>query len=213
MCGFGIDVIHYAVYKHAQNLNGTLAERIKSSANYYGIELGSLKNATEGGERLHSEIPYRSPMTGINKDLLFDFYLGSKTHDEIVVLLAHLAIKSILGEKSFCRITTDYLFCRMAGYPSMSDMPEVPVHLRPYATRRKMDRIKTELTEFYGLNIYARYTRGFFVSFTLSLEDLIREVETKRKKYYEANQKAETSAAVLKVINQLYGNGKDKLKP
>lgn len=205
----GDDIMDYAIYKHSKSLNGGLDERVKSAAKYFGITLGSIKGSIENGQLLHESIHPRSPMTGINKDLLFDFYQGNQPVDDIVALLAHLAIKSILGQKSFCRITTDFLLCRMAGYPNMDEVHELPEFLAPYATRRRMNRIKSDLRESYGLKIYARYTRGFFVSFSLSLEDLIRQVEMKRQKWSHQHQQAEISNAVTKVLNELY-NGKDE---
>jgi hypothetical protein len=65
-----------------------------------------------------------------------------------------------------------------------------------------------ELQKSYGLKIYARYTRGFFVSFSLTLEELIKEVEMKRKKYYEIHMRNQQSAAVLKVLSQIYPHAK-----
>jgi hypothetical protein len=209
MIKMGDDIIDYAVFKHAESLNGTMNDKMKAAAKFFGITLGNLYGSIENGRELHDSVHPRSPMTGINKDLLFDFYLGNQPIDEIVVLLAHLAIKSILGQKSFCRVTNDYLLCRMAGYPGMIGMEDLPAHLSPYSTRRRLNNIKTELQRSYGLQIYARYTRGFFVSDTLTLEQLIMAVETKRKKWHLEQQKTETSEAVKKVLSQLYGNDKN----
>ena len=208
----GNDIIHYAIYKHATILNGSINDRMKSAADYFGVTLGNLNGAIENGDRLSKRIPARSPMTGINKDLLFSFYQGDQSLPEIAVLVAHLAIKSILGKKSFCRITSDFLLCRMAGYPSIKEVigrpnylnPGLPEYLKPYATRRRMDNIKSELQKSYGLKIYGRYTRGIFVTEKLTLEELIREVEMKRKKYWQTNQKNELSTAVTKVLKELY---------
>ncbi len=192
-------------------LSGTFEEQVKSAEHYFGITFKEPKSSIESGERLHQKIPPRSPMTGINKDLLFSFYKGDQSLSEIAVLVAHLAIKSILGKKSFCRITSDFLLCRMAGYPSLQEIKRqkyrdhgLPEYLKPYTTRRRMDGIKAELRKSYGLEIYGRYTRGFFVSEKLSLEELIKEVEMKRKKYWQANQKNELSTAVTKVLKELY---------
>ena len=100
----------------------------------------------------------------------------------------------------------------MAGYGSQNDMPELPEWLRRYQSRRAMHTLKIELQRVYGLKLYARFTRGFFVSFTMSLEELVKAVELKRKSNYEENLKAETFAAVMKTINELYPNGKDQSK-
>jgi hypothetical protein len=145
-------------------------------------------------------------MTGISENMLSDYMENEKTGSEIASLLAFLAIKSILGKKSFCRITSEFLLCRMAGYDSKNEMIEIPEVLKKYQIRWHMDSLKQSLKNNYGLRIYGRYTRGFFVSFKLSEEQLIRQVETKRKKYLEKTQKDEQIKAVKKVLTELYGN-------
>lgn len=143
-------------------------------------------------------------MTGISKELLFEFYINDKSFSEIAVLLSFLAIKSILGKKSYCRITNEFLLCRMAGYTSKIEMDELPENLKKYQKRWHIDTLKMELRKSFGLKIYARYTRGLFVSFELSDEQLIKEVEIKRKKYIEKAQRDEQSKAVKKVLMELY---------
>jgi len=200
------NVMDYAVYAHSLKLEGQ--DAMKDAAKYFGITLGNILQSKRNGSDLYNKIALPAPMTGISKDLIFKFYRDYKTEHETAVLIAFLAIKSILGKKSYCRITNEYLLCRMAGYRSKKDMPELPAWLKRYQGRRGMNAIKLDLQRFYGLKLYARFTRGFFVSFSLSLEELIREVEKKRKQYYETTLQGETSAAVSKVLNQLY-NGKN----
>lgn len=206
---FGDNVMDYCIYKHSLTLNGGNA--MKDAAHYFGVTLGNIARSTRDGKEFYDSIPQNSAMTGINKDLLFEFYKEHKTEQEISVLMAFLAIKSILGKKSYSRITTDFLICRMAGYNSKKEFltvyPEAgsgPEYLQKYYKRRCMDQIKLELQRSYGMKIYGRYTRGFYVSFSLSLEELIKEVEMKRKKYYEKHRKDQQSAAVKKVLAELY---------
>lgn len=207
---FGGDVIHYCIFKHSLTLDGNKA--VEAAAKFYGVQLASTASCEQNGRKLYLGIDLPAPMTGISKDMLFDFYDNYKTEHEIAVLMAFLAIKSILGKKSYCRVTNEYLLCRMAGYGSQNDMTELPEWLRRYQSRRAMHTLKIELQRVYGLKLYARFTRGFFVSFTMSLEELVKAVELKRKSNYEENLKAETFAAVMKTINELYPNGKDQSK-
>jgi len=215
MSKVGNNILDYAMYAHAQMLAGSIDVRMKAAVKFFGFESTSpdvIAEWTVNGQHLHNSLPEKCPMTGINKDLLFSFYKGDQSLTEIAVLVAHLAIKSILGKKSFCRITSDFLLCRMAGYPSIKEMngrPNylnhgLPDYLKPYATRRRMDNIKSELQRSYGVKVYGRYTRGIFVTEKLSLEELIKEVETKRKKYWQAKQKNDLSTAVTKVLKELY---------
>lgn len=206
------DVMDYCIYAHSRALGGPNA--IRDAAKYFDITISSPAQIERNGRELYNSIDLPAPMTGISHDLLFTFYKEHKTEHEIAALMAFLAIKSILGKKSYCRVTNEHLLSRMAGFASDKTMDELPEYLKQYTSRRKMNSLKMELQRNYRLKIYARYTRGFFVSFTLSLEELIREVEMKRKRYYEQNLKNSTSAAVTRVINQLYNSdGKNEIKP
>ncbi len=200
------DVMDYCIYVHSLKLDGPNAMR--DAANYFGVILGNINRSVKNGRELYNSISLPAPMTGISKDLLFTFYKEHKTDHEIAVLMAFLAIKSILGKKSYCRITNDFLLCRMDGFRSKDEWIELSDYLKRYTTRRGMNNLKIDLQQYYGLKIYARYTRGFFVSFTLSMEELIKEVEIKRKKYQEHHMRGQLSTAVTKVLNELY-NGKD----
>jgi len=198
------DVIDYCIYRHSLSLNGSNA--IKDAAHYFGVTLGNISKTARNGEQLYDSLPLNSAMTGINSNLLFEFYQEYKSDHEIAVLMAFLAIKSILGKKSYTRITTDFLLCRMAGFVSKKELTELPDYLKTYCKRRSMNNIKLDLQKSYGLKIYGRYTRGFFVSFKLTFEELIKEVEMKRKRYYEKQIKDQQSEAVKKVLGNLYGN-------
>jgi hypothetical protein len=198
------NIIDYAIYKHAKTLQGNALKKVKDSADYFGIQLANPSETFDNGIYLNNIFRIRPVMTGINKDLLFEYYKNDKTEFDIVLLLSFLAMKSILGKKSYCRITTEFLMCRMAGYASESEMTEIPAPLKKYMTRYHMDALKFELRRTFGLKIYGRYTRGFFVSFELTEEQLIKEVEIKRKKYAEKKQKDDQSLAVKKVLKELY---------
>ena len=200
------DIMDYAIYMHGKKLIGDPIKRMEDAAGYFGIDLGDVDNSLENARILYKTNSNKSAMTGINKDLLFEYYKNYKTDSEIAVLLAFLALKSILGKKSYCRITSDFLLCRMAGYTSKKEMNVLPEDLKKYRTRWNMDSLKRELKNSFGLKIYGRHTRGFFVSFNLSDEQLIKEVEMKRKKYIEKIQKDEQSKAVKKVLMELYSS-------
>lgn len=200
------NIIDYAVYRHAQKLEGSADKQIKDSAKYFGITLGNNSKTIRNGSRLLNSTPDKAVMTGLSKKAVFDFYENNKSDFEKGVLLANLAIKSILGNKSFCRITNEFLLCRMAGYGKKDEMTSLPPELEKYQKRYHIDKLKSELQSTYGLKIYARYTKGFFVSFSLSEEELIRQVEMKRKRYFDKEAKGKVSKAVTKVLAELYPN-------
>jgi hypothetical protein len=200
------DIIDYAIFKHAETLEGNPAKRTKDSAKFFSVTLGNISQSYENGKTLFNDTPIKTAMTGISSTLLFDFYQNEKTDFEISLLLAFLAIKSILGKRSYCKLNSEFLLSRMAGLTSKNEIKDFPEPLKKFQSRYHLDCLKYELKKSFGLQIYARYTRGFFVSFELPLEQLIREVEIKRKKYIAKTQGDEQSKAVKKILTELYSN-------
>lgn len=204
----GGDIVDYAVYAHCTKLSGSKIERTKAAAEYFDITLGNVLKTAENGLNLYLNTSSKEAFTGISANLLFDFYEGDHSNFEVATLLAALAMKSIKGKRSYTRVTKELLFSRMAGYTSLkNDYPGLPEWLEPFTTRRRFDRLKSEVQRVYGWKIYARYTRGFFITDdSLTLEELIEKVEIKRKKYFEAQNENNMSKAVTKVLRRLYEN-------
>jgi hypothetical protein len=145
-------------------------------------------------------------MVGINKDVCFDYYKQYKTPDQIAVLLAFLAIKSIVGSKSYYKTNKDQIAVRMAGIVSRKDIDEVPEQVKQFTTRRKFDKIKFELQTKWNVNFYSYYTRGFYVSIDkkFTLDQLVIEAEKNRKSNQEKQlkqQEKEAREKALKIIN------------
>lgn len=192
------NILNYAGYKHTLKLHGSDSKKMEDAGSYFGIEWGNTLKSYRNGETLYNSIPENSPMAGINRDVCFDFYKNPKTPDEIAVLLAFLAIKSIIGIKPYCRVTNAYLIARMAGYAKIEDIPHpLPQPLAQYNTRRKLDKIKNELQLNWNVNIYSRYTRGFYVSIDnkFELNKLVFEAEKRRKSTKEKQLKQRNDEA------------------
>lgn len=64
-------------------------------------------------------------------------------------------------------------------------------------------KIKPELILNWGLKYYSRYTRGFYVSFKLSLEDLVFVAEKRRKSTKEKQLKKDIDDAIAKAKKRL----------
>jgi len=201
------NIMDYAGYSHTQKLEyGDLEEQMEAAGNYFGVTWGSIDESYTNGERLYNRIPQNSPMTGISVNMCFDYFKDHKTHDEIAVLMAFLALKSIIGVKPYCKTTNDYLIARMGGYASIKDMPDpLPDPLGRYTTRRKLDRIKRELQLDWNVNIYAYHTRGWYVSVdnTFDIEKLIYEAEKRRKSTKEMQLEQKKNEARRKALMRL----------
>jgi len=201
------EVMDYAGYVHTLKLESKTSEnKMKAAGEFFGITYGNAKNSYNAGEDLFNSVPLKTPMVGINKTMLFDFYDNHKTPDEIAILLAFLAIKSILGNKPYIRMTNEFLLARMAGYVSTSEVPNpLPQPLGTYSTRRKLHNIKLELRINWNVNYYSWRTHGFYISIekSFTFDKLVFEAEKTRKKVVEQELKIQQDEARKKAMQIL----------
>lgn len=200
------DISNYAVYENSLKLVlGTESEKMKASASFYNINLGSIPSSLKNGKSLYnSTYGNNSPKVGLSVDIFWDFYKNEKTDFDKICLLCFLGLKSIIGRKSFCKVTNLYLWARMDGKANtIVSVNELSNEVIKYANRYQSETIKNELILNWHLIYYSRYTRGFYVSFKMSLEDLIFEAEKKRKSIKEKQQKEIQKEALKKALERL----------
>lgn len=200
------NIVSYSVYEKALKLeHGTELQKMKYIAKEsYQMKLGSDKHSLDNGKLLYNSVPNNSPKVGLNLSIWWDFYKNEKTEFDKVCLLGFLAIKSILGNKSYCKVTNLYLWARMDGKTNTIDeVSELSNEIRKYANRYQTENIKNELILNWHLIYYSRYTRGFYVSLKMSLEDLIFEAEKKRKSIKDKQQKQLQNEALNKALERL----------
>lgn len=199
------DILYYAVYAHSLNLEGkTPLQKFVNSSSYFGVKIGNKETAFEKGELLYDSISLYAPKTGIEKGIYWDFYDNEKTEFEKMCLLAFLALKSIIGIKPYTKATNLYLWSRMDGNnKAFNEVSELSKEIKAIANRYKTDLIKTELQNNWGLKMYSRYTRGFYVSFSIDLSELIFQAEKKRKSRKEKELKQKKLDAYKIAIERL----------
>jgi hypothetical protein len=208
------NVMNYAGYVHTLKLeHGEIEKKIRVAGKYFGgITWGNDRVCYKNGHTLYNSIPVNSPIVGINVNVCFDFYKNHKSLDEIAVLLAYLALKSIIGEKPYIHTTNEYMIARMGGYVSIKDVPNpLPESLRKYSSRRMLDKIKFELQSSWNVNYYSRYIRGFYVSIdnpsnpdkSYTLNKLVLEAEKRRKSNIEKQIKQKTQDSRKKALQEL----------
>ena len=205
------NIMDYAVYANSNNNleHGNDKERFKASAKYFGISFGNLDKSFENGEALYDSLEPGIPMVGIEKEMLFDYYKNHKTDFQKLCLLAYLGIRSILMNKAYCKTTNNNLLARMSGKSKKlkTKAELIGTDLEKFSTEDKaryhLGKIKTELELNWNLKTYSRYTRGFYVSFKLSLEDLAFHAEKNKKAYREKKLKQEKENARLKALKRL----------
>ncbi len=178
------------------------------SSEFFGIQLRNVKRSYNIAKGLYEKYNSQKPAKfGLNLTIFWNYYKSdNKTEFELVCLLAFLAMKSIIQKKPYCRITNNYLLSRMAGYSKAYDISLLPSDLMKYSNEYQLKKIKRTLSlENWGLVSYG-YTRGFYISFQLSLEDLIYLVEKKKlknkQKEYKIFQDEARSKALKRINNE-----------
>lgn len=199
------NVILYAVYARYLTLyEGTERQRIEQAASYLNMTLGNWKYNLDEGKALHNSLADNLPMTGIKRNLIFEFRDQYKSSFQISVLTAFLALRSIIGSKPYLKMGNDFLVARMAGFSSTDFFPEeLPESIKKINNRYQLDKIKVELQLNWNLTYYSNHTRGFYASFTLNNEQLILQAERKRQKYQEKLLAESKKEALKKVMNDL----------
>lgn len=199
------DITDFSIYERSLKLDfGTPIEKIKESSNFYGIRLGNNKKSLDNGRLIYNSIQKKSPYVGLSVSIFWDFYKNDKTDFDKICLLGFLAIKSILQKNTYCKIDNKYWLSRMDGKSkSVSDYSELSNEIRIYANEYQPKKIKMALRDNWGLVTYSRYTRGFYISYRLTLEQLIYEAEKRRKATKENQYKQEEKEALKKVLEKL----------
>lgn len=198
-----VNICYYGLYQHSTNLElGDDLDMFKSSASFFNVTLPNNETAFAIGQELYEDY-VNTPKCGLNLDVFWDFYKNEKSEFEKISLLGFLAIKSILGKKTYCKIDNKFWLSRMSGEAKSLEISTIDLKVQKYNTEYQTKKIKTELKHNWGLKTYSRYTRGFYVSFKLELEDLIFEVEKKRKSIKDKKSKIEEKAMLERVLFKL----------
>jgi len=201
------NILYYSLYYHAENKleHGSIDQRIKASADHYNVQLGSAANAILNGKELNEVYNDQNlPIIGLSLNIYWDYRSNYKTEFEDVTLLAFLAIKSIVQKKSYNKLTNLFWLSRMNGNPgTVESAKELSNELQRYAKEYQITKIKDELSINWNLIHYGRYTRGFYVSFKMTLENLIFQVEKKRKSKQVQTEKEKRKIALSKAMERL----------
>ncbi|MEW5677050.1 hypothetical protein ABGT15_12115 [Flavobacterium enshiense] len=206
------NILEYSIYAHSEKLEySNDLERFESSLNYYEIKVPEDKNVTlawlKNGEHLYLNKPEKCPMVGLRLGIFWDFYNNHKREIDKICLLGFLSIKSILQNKPYCKIDNKFWLSRMEGNATSVDyFEDLDDNIRIYANEYQTKKIKSLLSDHWGLITYARYTKGFYVSFSLTIEELAYQVEKNRilskQKKQENAQKTAQQLAIERLRNE-----------
>ena len=197
---------HYGIYRKAldyleEGESGVTIDHIKQAMKYFNLQVNDLENRLKHGKYFYELHGENIPVTSINVLILIQYGKEDKTEFEVLVFRAYCAIRGILGTKAYMRLTNDYWVARMYGFRKVSDYL---VHQEKYALKRyTLDKIKNELQNNWGLIYYSNKTRGFFVSYTLSLVDLMVHVESNKLVSKDAELKKKKQEAYEAALKRL----------
>lgn len=176
-----LNISNYAIYEHSLKLtNDYELERITISSKWFGLDPYNCQTILERGKELFDSIPLKSPKTGVNLSIWWDFYKNDKTEFEKVCLLGFLAIKSIVQKKACCKTNNKLWLLRMDGKTECNELIELSSNIEKYNNEYQTKKIKTELQLNWGLVSYSYKTRGFYISFKMKKTDLVYYAENKR---------------------------------
>ena len=192
------DVLFYHIENHAQKLEDlneyeeTEVQRFKRSAEYWGVKMsGNIERSHERGAELLEEFEKSKVFVGISTEIFWNFYQNEKTQFEWECLVAFLALKSILGKKTFCKSNNALLYARMSGNESVTDLHSLTL------SRFHRDKIILKLEIEWNLKYYSRYTKGFYFGIDTTLQDLIFFAEDRRESF-KAKELKKSKAEILK---------------
>ena len=168
------DIIWFVIYAYCQYYDTDE----DTACRYFGLNADGAEIPNMYVSRF-SKIPQNIPYCGIDKEIIFEYKDSYKSDYDKAVLLAYLAIKSILGEKPYYKLTNQrIIYNRMAGIDDKSEL--LPKEIAYYCTRSRFDNIKLELKTKWKVAIYANHTRGMYISTKLDLVKLATIAEEKK---------------------------------
>lgn len=136
--------------------------KLKDAFNFYGIDLDFCK--LDWIKKM--EIPDNSPMLMIPQIKLNEFLSDdAKTEFDLMTFAIYLAIRSILGKKTYCRTTKEMILARAFGFRNMAELNQNPPTLyAKYSKRYWIDKLLAEVRE-WNIHIYSTNEglRGMYI--------------------------------------------------
>jgi hypothetical protein len=183
---------------------------IKLACGFLNITVQNIDNIIISAKDILKNTPAGDPWIMVNKDRAFEFYKHKKQDFELAQFTAHIAIKSIVGKKPYCKTNKQHITARMFGYASVKNLPEIlPKEIQPlfikYSNRYWMDKVLTMLELHWGLKTYSHNMRGIYISTSknVDMDNLAINAEKNTMKNKIAALKRQKKDAREKAIQQL----------
>lgn len=182
-------IFAFGVYHRASKLNPDI-EEVEPSAilkvlNDWQLNVSDVEAIVNLGCNLYQQYAGQ-PTASVKVSLLLEIRDSIKSEFELMAICAFCGLRSMIGTKPYLKATDEYLLSRMFGFATIdqyqnAEMTQCQQDLKvKYSKRYHLDKIKKTLQNDWGLVYYSRKTRGFYVSFTLILTDLLNQAEDRR---------------------------------
>lgn len=159
---------------------------IKNASEHYHVTLGNPELTFERGCGLILEHDGKGmPLTGIERQIYWDYYKKDKTPRQVEQLVCFMAIKSILGAKDFIKTNKNMVAARMAGLLSYKYYPAVLTEkslLSKRTERYYMNRLLEDMQYSWNVKIFGNGVRGFYMSLNLSTTQMAEISEARKRK-------------------------------
>lgn len=178
------DILNYAAYREERRLEKAIPDHVKRW-NEICRKLQCIIRDKEKTLDRGFEISVKhknDAFFSISHTHYWDFCDNYKTEEECILLLAHLALKSICGNRKYIKTNRFLWLSRMDGKsaPKYKNGKKKTLDLSPaikqYDTEYGARKLRSLLFQYYHDSFYTGSSRGFYYSPTLSIEELIMAV-------------------------------------
>ena len=118
----------------------------------------------------------------IDIDVFWDFHKNYHTDEERAILLAYLALKSIVGKQDFIKTNAQMWLSRMDGHTKPVKKEQLTDKVREWATPYKIRKLKALLWKYYHVGFYSSNVHGFYASIKLTSGKLMQAVKKENNK-------------------------------
>lgn len=160
----------------------------------FGLDTSKTAIITKTGEKCRAEIAGAlSPNVEVSSYDLSP-YQKERPKEDFVVLLAYLAVKSILGIRPYSRIPQNLLLSRMCGEGKAIPFEDMPKEIGRYASRKLSVKLRERLwSDFRVATFTQKGKRGCYYSTRYTPQQLADKVMGKRSLLHEALAEARTN--------------------
>ena len=181
------DVINYVLYAQCEKNWCSMKDCGEYASKALGVDFQNPKTAYKRGLQLFDELirenREKPAFFSMSHDLYWYLREKETTSEERGVILAYLAIKSMIGKREYIKANMTLLCSRMDGQTRYRGQ-QISSEVAMYATRYRAHKLMNALFERYGVIFYSgnatHKVRGFYCSLTLSMAELIHRVEKAR---------------------------------